>query len=142
MKKKCTPFLFFVLAISTFVHAQQQAHTGPPIDNRLYEVFDGNFLEHLKSDNPFSLQRLNFYLDHAWYLTELPGAKVAAGYRVISLAGLENINILKLEKEQHLLRDWNRQMVYKIENTSQALVFHSGKEFTRRLNEHLERSGK
>ncbi|MFQ5446643.1 MAG: hypothetical protein ACE5FF_06895 [Saprospiraceae bacterium] len=142
MKKKCTPFLFFVLSFSTFVHAQRQAHTNPPIDSRLYEVYDGGFLDHLKSDNPFLLQRLNFYLDHAWYLTDLPAEKDSAGYRTITVADLENINILKIEKEQHLAHNWERQTVYKIANTSQALVFYSGKEFTRQLNEHLGRSTK
>lgn len=140
MKKNYIPLLLFFLSLTTFVYAQQQTtHTNLPIDSRLYETFDGEYLENLRTGNPFLLQRWNFYLDHSWYLTALPPEKAEAGYPSVRVDDLENINIFALEKALQLRRDWENQTVYSIENTDKALVLIAGKEFNRKLNEHLQR---
>lgn len=139
MKKFLIPTFLIVTCFATFVQAQQPTHTAIPIDARLYEVFDGSYLEKVHTENPFLIQRWNFYLDHAWYITGLPAEKALAAYPVISVDNLEDINILLLEKEQHLKRDWERQMVYRIGDSGKALVFHSGKEFNKMLDQHLGR---
>ncbi len=139
MIKKIISSLFLLTVIITFVNAQQnQSHTDLPIDSRLYSVFEGSYLERLRTENPFLIQRWNFYLDHSWYLTPLPPEKTSEAYPLIRVADLENVNIFLLEKKLRLTRDWNQHKVYRIENTDKALVFYSGKEFTRKLNEHLK----
>ncbi len=136
MKKIFIPVLLLFLSITTFAQSQQQTHTHP-IDARLFEVFDGTYLEQLNAENPFLIQRLNFYLDHAWYITDLPAEKSSSDYRTIQIEDVEKMNILLVEKEQKLERDWDKQTVYKIGNSGKALVFLPGKEFTKKLNEHL-----
>ncbi|MEZ4961490.1 MAG: hypothetical protein R2830_16805 [Saprospiraceae bacterium] len=139
MKKFLIPAFLFVTCFATFVHAQPQTHTANPIDARLYEVFDGSYLEKVNTENPFLIQRWNYYLDHAWYITDLPAEKAQAGYPIINLENPEHFNILLVEKEQHLKRDWEKQMIYRIGDSKKALVFYPGKEFNERLNEHLGR---
>lgn len=129
-------FLTFII----FAQTQNQAHTDLPIDERLHDVYETDYLERLKIENPFLLQRWNFYLDHAWYITDLPNEKDSESYTFISIADLDKVNILLLEKEQNLKKDWNKQQVYKIENTNKVLVYYAGKEFTKKLNEHLNRT--
>lgn len=137
MKNNYILAFLFLFSLTTFVHAQH--HTNLPIDSRLVDAFDGEYLENLKTGNPFLLQRWNFYLDHAWYLTVLPAEKAEAEYPSIRIDDVNNINILLLERKFQLRRDWDKQMIYKIEDSNQALVFIPGKEFTRKLNEHLNR---
>jgi len=142
MKKNNIPSLLLFLSLTTFVHAQQHTtHTSLPIDSRLYDAFDGGYLENLRTGNPFLLQRWNFYLDNSWYLTALPAEKTEAGILSIRIEDLDHINIFLLERKAQLHRDWDKQMVYRVEYTDQALVLIPGKEFTRRLNEHLNRAG-
>ncbi len=141
MKKNYFAAFLFLFSLSTFVQAQQPtAHTNLPIDSRLYDAFDGEYLESLRTGNPFLLQRWNYYLDHSWYLTALPDEKVNPDYPAIRISDPDNINIFLLEKEFQIRSDWEKQIVYRIENSDQVLVLIPGKEFTRRLNEHLGRS--
>ena len=137
MKNNYILTFLFLLSLTTFVHAQH--HTNLPIDSRLFDAFDGEYLENLRTGNPFLLQRWNFYLDNSWYLTTLPPEKAEADYPSIRIGDLDNINIFLVERKFQLQRDWNKQVIYKIENSDKALVFIPGKEFTRKLNEHLNR---
>ncbi len=139
MKKNHIYPLLFFLSFSTFVSAQQPAHTHISIDSRLYEVFETGYLNDLITENPFLIQRWNFYLDNSWYITDLPKEKAKATYPVISIGDIDNINIFRIEKENDIKRDWNRQEVYQLEGQGKALVMVSGKEFTKRLNKHLNR---
>jgi len=66
MKKKYILFLLLFPAFSTFVRAQEQAHTSPPIDSRPFDVFENGYIKHLKSGNPFLIQRLNYCPGHSW----------------------------------------------------------------------------
>ena len=136
MKKIFIPALLLFYSITTFAQSQHQTHTHP-IDARLYEVFDGTYLEQLNAENPFLIQRMNFYLDHAWYITDLPAEKAKTEYPRIEIENLEKMNILLLERSQKMQRDWDKQTVYKIGDSGKALVFLPGKEFTKKLNEHL-----
>lgn len=141
MKKKLVLLCFLFTAICTFVNAQSppQARTSVPIDSRLFQAFDGNYLNNLQTTNPFLLQRWNFYLDNSWMLTTLPPEKASAGLPSIQLADLENINIFLVEQKFQLKADWEKQMVYKVEGTDKALVLIPRKEFNQRLNDHVGR---
>ncbi len=140
MKNNYILTFLFLLSLTTFAYTQQQSnHTNLPIDSRLFDAFDGEYLENLRTGNPFLLQRWNFYLDNSWYLTELPTEKAQAEYPSIRIDDVNNINIFLLERKFQLRRDWEKQMIYKIEDSDQALVFIPGKDFTRKLNEYLNR---
>ena len=132
-------YILFLLFFVTFASAQNTHHTIS-IDDRLLEIYDQTYLENLKSNNPVILERWNFYLDHAWFLADLPVGKEVSNYKKISIPDLENINILLLEKAQGLSRDWEKFTFYRIEGTDQMLVYYPGKEFTAKLNEHLGRT--
>ena len=138
MKKKLFISLLFSCAFFTFVNAQSQlSHTTIPIDSRLYEIYSGDYLENLQTANPFLLKRWNFYLDHSWYLTELPAEKDMDSYITIRIDDLSNINIFSIERKFDLKRNWDKQVVCKIENKNQALVLLPGKTFNERLNKFL-----
>ncbi len=131
---------FFLLPISTFVRAQAaHTYTNLPIDSRLYQVYDSLYLTNVKAGNPFLIQRMNFYLDNSWYLTTLPAQKMAPNMPAIQIKDLDNINIMALEKERQIVRDWDQIKVYRIENRERVLVLRSGQECAELLNEHLKR---
>ncbi|MBK9012599.1 MAG: hypothetical protein IPM82_00075 [Saprospiraceae bacterium] len=138
MKKILFITLLFSCPFFTFVNAQSElSHTTTPIDSRLLEIYSGDYLEHLQTANPFLLKRWNFYLDNSWYLTELPSEKDMDSYATIRIEDLSNINIMSIERKFDLKRNWDKQLVCKIENTNQALVLLAGKAFNEKLNEFL-----
>ncbi len=129
-------FSMLFLFVVTFGLAQTTVKVE--VDERLYEAYDKNYLDNLQTANPFLLKRWNFYLDHAWYITEYPSEKGSPAYPEVQLTDLKTINILQLEKEQrHLHRDFYKRMKYKIAGTNKVLVYYSGKEFNTRLREEL-----
>ncbi|MBK8563793.1 MAG: hypothetical protein IPN76_10745 [Saprospiraceae bacterium] len=138
MKKNLCLALLFSTCLATFVTAQSTlSHTATPIDSRLYAIHSGEYLESLQSANPFLLKRWAFYLDHSWYLTDLPAEKAKEAATTVRVEDLDAINILLLEKQFALHRDWEKQTVIKIEKTDKAIVLISGKRFNELLNEHL-----
>ncbi len=132
-------YLHTLLLFSLPLLGIAQATTTVEPDERLHDVFDVAYLEALQTNNPLLLQRWNYYLDHAWYLADYPEGKGKLDFPVVRIADLEKINILHLEKEQHLQRDWRKRMKYRIEGTKKILIYYSGKEFTEDLNKHLGR---
>ncbi len=138
MKKNLFYSLLLSCSFSTFVSAQSTlSHTTIPIDSRLFEIYSGDYLENLQTENPFLLKRWNFYLDNSWYLTELPKEKDMASYTTIQIEDLSKFNIFLIERNFDLKRNWDKQLVCKIENTNQALVLLAGKEFNEKLNKFL-----
>ena len=138
MKKILFLSLLFSCSFFTFVNAQSEpSHTTAPIDSRLFEIYSGDYLENLQTANPYLLKRWNFYLDHSWYLTELPAEKDMDSYATIQIEDLSNFNILLVERKFDLKRNWDKQLVCKIEHTNQALVLLSGKAFNEKLNKFL-----
>ncbi|MBK7407845.1 MAG: hypothetical protein IPL49_08885 [Saprospirales bacterium] len=127
-----TCFFFF----SIYLFAQQST----PLDSRLLAVYDRAYLEQLQSDNPFLLERLHFYLDNAWYLSDYPEDKGGVEFPVVQINDLASINILLLEKEQGLQKDYQTEVVYSINGTRKVLIYRSGRDFNRLLNEHLQRT--
>ncbi|MEM6967526.1 MAG: hypothetical protein AAF573_22370 [Bacteroidota bacterium] len=129
--------LLFIIPIFSF--GQHTTDTKLKIDKRLYEVYEADYLKRLRTTQPFVLKRLNFYLDNAFYLADYPTKKGDPDYPIIEISDTENLNILKLEQEQKLTRDFEKQVVYKIKGTNKILVYISGKAFNKKLNEHLRR---
>ena len=129
--------IFFVL-LPLFFFAQKVEADTPEIDLRLSKVFEQAYLERLQKENPFLIQRWNFYLEHAFYITK--DDKIERNhYPTIKVDDLENINILKLEKTQALKRKYQGETSYWIEGTDLVLVYHSAQTFNQKLNEYLGR---
>lgn len=131
-------YTIFFIFFATFAFSQQADIIS--IDDRLYDVFDREYLQNLKTTNPFLIQRWNYYLDYAWSIEDLPAEKATSTYQTITIPDLENINILLLEKEFDLKPDWQKFNMYKIAGTEKMLVYLPGKTFVARLNEHLGRT--
>lgn len=126
------------LLLPIFVLAQP-SKTDVQIDERLYEVFDEPYLERLLIERPFLIQRWNFYLDNAYYLTKDDKAE-RNDYPVIKVTDLENINIFQLERAQGLRRHPIQEMSYQIADSEWVLIYHSAATFTEQLNAHLGRT--
>lgn len=130
----------FLFTISLFLCsgillAQNAAPLSTDIDDRLLVKYDHDYLQQLQENHPVLLQRLNYYLDHAWYIMDYPKEKATTDLPSITIENIEEINILQLEKEQQLQRDPQKQMVYKIAKTDQVLVYHSAKKFNQNFDQ-------
>jgi hypothetical protein len=115
-----------LVGFPAFLSAQQDL---PPIDERLYDVYEADYLQRLQTANPQVLQRLNFYLDHAYYLTEYPAEKGNPEFPEVIIEDLESINILLLEKEQQLRHALDRPTQYQVKGTNLILVYLPGEKF-------------
>lgn len=132
-------FTLFLLIFSLALTAQNNSNTDLDIDERLYEVFEADYLTRLKTQNPTLIQRWNFYLDHAWYITDAPKEKTLTITKNIQIADLNKVNIFQLEQEQTIHKDWKKRMAYAIEGTNKVLVYYPGQQFIKKFNEHLGR---
>lgn len=127
--------LLFFLPFSLFSFAQNAQDSVVP-DERLYQVYERDYVDNLVNENPFLIRRWNFYLDNA-YLIAVEIEEKKNDYPSVSISNMEDINILLLEKEQNLQRDWEIPVIYKIRNTDKILVYYAGKDFTKSLKEYL-----
>jgi hypothetical protein len=118
--------------------SQPQLTDPKTIDKRLPEVFDKEYLDLVRREDPILFERWHFYLDHAFIISDIPLAKEGKmeSYPSVLIPDLSKINILKLEKEQDLKHDFYTETIYKIEGTNQFLVYLSGREFIEKFNAH------
>ena len=130
----CILLTFSILSITL-----GQSNESVSIDTRLYNVYEEAYLNDLKVNNPFLLKRWAFYLDNAYYITDFPIQKGTPNYPKIEIDDLDNLNILLLEKNQNLKKNFDEKTFYRIEGTNKILVFYSGKEFNVKLNQYLQR---
>jgi hypothetical protein len=125
-----------LLLISLSASAQQNAVPLP--DKRLYAVFDSAYLGRLQKDNPVLLLRWNYYLDHAFVVSDFPEAKGEIGqYPAVQISDISSINILLLEKNQRLAHDWQKPVFYRINDSNKVLMYYPGKDFNRKFKEWL-----
>lgn len=129
-------FTLLFLFPTFFLAAQGEIKADP----RLQAVYDQSYLDRLATENPFLIQRLNFYLDNAFYLSDYPAEKGEINFPIVEIQDLNAINILLLEREQGLHKEYDKEVVYSVNGARKVLIFRSGREFTRLLNEHLGRS--
>ncbi len=134
-----TLILFLItFSFTTFCQAQIVVE----IDERLQELYSSSQLKQLQESNPQLLERLNFYLDNAFIITDQNNEKPAKLLGTVTIEDLQNFNILKLEKKQDLKRSWDKISVYQIEGSNQLLVYHSGRNFNRAFNKHYKKNRK
>lgn len=124
-----------------FAFSQQQIYFKKSIDPRLYAAYDKAFVDNVAQNDTFLLKRWTFYLDHAFFISESSLSKTEKDekYPSVVIADLQNINILKLEQEQQLVRDYYSEKIYKIKGTNKYLVYYSGRDFIQKLNEYLSK---
>lgn len=133
--KTITTILLFLSPLIAFSQSSYSGTIEP--DARVIEAYGKDYIDRLIVDNPFLIQRWNFYVDHAYYITEDIPEK-GAKYEEVIIEDLEDFNILKLEKEQKLKRAWDVPVIYKIRSTNKLLVFHPGKLFNEKLRASLK----
>lgn len=127
------------LLVSLFVMVSaclwaQSPTTTPTIDDRLYEAYEADYLGRIQQNHPVQLQRMNFFLDHAYYLTDYPSGKGFEDLPEIVINDLEKINIYTLMQAFEMTREFEIEKAYRIQGTQKALVFYSGKAFTKAFN--------
>jgi hypothetical protein len=135
--------LFTSLVVVAFVQApfylfsqQTTVFNINAIDPRLYAVFGKEYIEESLRDDVFSLQRWTFYLDNVYFICDHSPTKdgSAGDFPLVRIEDLAHINILRLEKEQGLKRDYYTESVYRIEGTNKYLVYHAGRRFIEAFN--------
>ena len=129
---------FFLLVLIFPIIGFTQTDTSVPIpDSKLIEAYGEEYINRLKTENPFLIKRWNFYLENAFIITDEVLGK-NADYQVVKIDDLKHFNILLIEKNQKIERAWDIPTIYKIENTNKLLVYLSGKEFNEKLKAHLK----
>lgn len=127
-------FLVCFLSFNFTLFSQVESN----IDPRLEEVYDASYLERMQDNHPVILQRMNYYLDNAFFITDFPEEKGSPDFPVIQVEDLSTINILQLEEELGLVRNFEQRTFYQIAGTEKVLVYYSGKEFTEAFNEYRQ----
>ncbi len=132
-------FLFFSLAILAPVFLSAQTSTpAVAIDPRLYEVYEKDYLERLRAEQPTLILRWNFYLDNAFVVSEYPADKGDMGQLPeLQITDPEHFNVLLIERDQPTARDWDKPVFYRIAGTHKILMYWSGKDFNRKFSEWL-----
>ena len=111
-------------------------------DPRLYECFESSFIETQLEKNPDLILYYNYFLDHSYYLTDLPPKEdFVQSLKVLDFSAdedLSKLNVLKYKLE--LSND--RITYYRLGPRDKIIVFYSGKDFTRMYNEYMVSLGK
>jgi hypothetical protein len=137
-------FTSLLVVVPFLLFSQQKTVFNPAaIDQRLYAVFGKAYVEESLRSDVFSLQRWTFYLDNAFFISDNPQTKDGSegDFPSVKIPDLAHINILQLEKEQNLKRDFYTESIYRIEGTTQYLVYHSGQRFIEAFNAFRRESG-
>ncbi len=130
-------FTFLLVVVPFLLFSQQNTvFNTAAIDQRLYTVFGKAYIDESLQNDVFSLQRWTFYLDNAFIIANEPPTKdgTAGDFPTVNIPDLAHINILQLEKEQDLKRDYYVESIYRIAGTNKYLVYHSGRHFIEAFN--------
>ncbi len=140
-------FCVILLLTFTYTNTYSQRNDLYQPDARLYTSYDSAFLDTLTMNKSNLILYLNYYLDSAYFILELPESKFSnipdiSEVREIRKDSLpprnfpydaadldfSNINILRY----NFIRHYDQQSYYKLGNTGRVLVFYSGKELSQR----------
>ena len=143
MKRVKFILMFFILLlVIVSVKAQTVKERNVAPDKRISEAFGEKFVLELKSDNQEMIMYYNFYLDNAYYITELPVDKYEFINSLVSL----NINPFSTKNEINILMldmklNFEKETYYRIGNSQKVMVFYSGKDLTEKYNEYKNSKG-
>lgn len=130
--------LCWLLVFSSFFALSGQPPARVQPDARLFEVYDSAFIFKVLETNPMLVQRWNFDLDHAFVLTDFPPEKGdIAALPSVEIADLARLNILLLEKQKPLARDWERAVFYRVNKSETVLMLLPGKLLMERFRKSL-----
>lgn len=135
--KSILPILF-ILFVAASSHGQSNKPVTP--DTRLLAVYDSEYLAILTEKQPQLIQRLNYDLDHSYYITSLPSEKHHLIVSTIKLTALDDLNILAVMKQNKLNRSWLKQSAFQIKGTNQQLILESGQRCVTGYNSFLKKS--
>lgn len=127
------------LLVSTCI-AFSQSNTVK-INPKLYEKYTAEFLEDLSKENPGQIAYLNFYVENACYIIDMPEKPIKCvllekkSEDPVTAADLEDFNLY----EFNVLTKENERRYYKAGNTGKLIVVRSNKEI-RRMFENAKRS--
>jgi hypothetical protein len=122
--KKFLLVLFGLLPLPMLLHAQNQP-TKSAIDPRIYAAYERDYVDRVAQINPFLIQYWTFYLENAYFITDMPSEKTDDA--------MEYANI-KIDNLYNMKHDWDTLKAYRIEGTSKLLVYHPGRLFVEKLN--------
>jgi hypothetical protein len=152
MKKLLLALLFTLGSFAPPLFAQSATTntTIVKIDPRLYEAFEKVDLDKWQKEDPFLIQRWNFYLDNAYYIVDEAlldekelttyGDRPQRSYPFVEVTNFDNLNIIKIEREQNLVQHWEKQTFYRIKGTNKLLVFYPGQYVMEQFNNYLKRN--
>ena len=137
MKLLKSSFLLGLILFSVLSFAQN-------INTKLYAKYDSSYLKKLQKENPEKLDYLNFYAEHASYITDLPDKKTpnlialkkidrTTGKVIessITFNDIENLNFL----EYNCKSLPTKSSFYRIGGTDKMLVVKSEKNIRRYYN--------
>jgi len=106
-------------------------------DARLVEYLGQEKLAILQKNDPDIIVYYNYYLDNSYILQTIPADKLEGGnYQTLKLplrggkVDTQKLNVLKLD----IQRKYDQRVYYKVEGSSEVLIFLSEKEFMKKYN--------
>jgi len=128
MKTKTLLFTVF-MGVTAVLFAQVK------IDERLYAKYDKQYLEKISKENPQLLEKMNFFVEHAGYIIDMPDKPIeykdlvrkSDNSKDISIDELKNFNVYLY----NCFPDVERTTYYKIGNTGKLLILRSTQELNR-----------
>jgi hypothetical protein len=133
--------LFILIVCTTVVTIAQQS---PPLqpDQRLYDVFEEEYIEQTLKNNANLLLYYNLFLSNSYFLMEIPEEKpeVLEEMDHLDIDGdpdPEKFNPLKYE----INPDFKKRTILRWGRTCTVIVFYSGEEFTKLYNVERKKYG-
>ena len=106
-------------------------------DARLVDYLGQDKLAILQKNDPDIIVYYNYYLDNSYILQTMPADKLEGGkYQTLKLplrggkVDTQKLNVLKLD----IQRKYDQRVYYKVEGSSEVLIFISEKEFMKKYN--------
>lgn len=120
--------ILFLQFFGTAIFAQAEH------DPRLIESHDIEYLDRLKTKSPAYYQRLDFYLDHSFYIVDYDAEKFDKVLPSINILDINDINIYIVKKRNNINNDRLKQIPYRIEGTDKVLILESMTRFNKAFN--------
>lgn len=136
-------FLLLSLAISTVFATHVWSQQDITADSRLSVVYDQNYLNNLRQNNPKDLEYLNWYLDNSYSIV-YAGLEKCAQMPYLKHLNLETKsiedNVISIDPEDFNIflysfeRQYDKKSHYRIGDTGYAIVFESHKKLAENFN--------
>lgn len=128
MKKNFILPLLFLYSLTTFVQAQELAHTHTKIAPRLYYNYDSHFMEKLIAENPFLRHRWNDYditMFTVQYFDLCPPQNMTL-YLSVNTGNMGSLDYSRVyfnDQRHQIFQDLNGQTLYPLQYRRCDLIF-------------------